>query len=87
MNETFSDSQKAILREILSNPLLELAMQSALSDVWKGLAGATTLEGAALAYKQMEGASGVLTKLYSMAELKRDFSVNPRKLKHTPAIP
>ena len=78
-----SNAQKEEVRSLLNNPLLQLALQNALADVWNGLQGASTLEGAALAYKQMEGATSVLSKLHSNVDIKKSFAVTPRRLKHT----
>lgn len=87
MSEAFSSNEKAELRSILENPTLQKAFQQALTDVWKDLGGAQTLEAAALAYKHQEGATAVLKRLHAFVEVRKDFTVNPRKLKHTTHIP
>jgi hypothetical protein len=76
------DGEKSALREALMHPSVQKAMDEALRAVWRKKRGAETLEGAAMAYNHQSGASDFLDELFALAELKMDFQVPMRKLKH-----
>jgi hypothetical protein len=68
---TFTEDQKADIRALLANPLLQQALQNALSDVLLAHSGASTVEAAALSYKVGEGAKLLVSQLYASADAKR----------------
>lgn len=82
----FTDTQKADLRELLANPLLQIALQNALADVLSANSGETTIEGAAMAYKVQEGARNVISSLFSSADSKPVQTSGHRRLKPEPPI-
>lgn len=82
----FTDAQKASLREILAQPLLQQALQNALSDVLVANSGATSIEGAAMAYKAQEGARNVISTLFAIADTQPVVTNTHRRLKPEPPI-
>lgn len=82
MDNPFSPEQKAELRTLLGNPLIQQALQHALSCAWDASGSPSTLEGAAMAFKQMEGAQTAITTLYKLGDLKKSFSISSPRLKH-----
>jgi len=82
----FTDDQKASLRDILAQPLLQIALQNALADVLAANSGADTIEGAAMAYKVQEGARNVISTLFASADTKPVVTNTHRRLKPEPPI-
>jgi hypothetical protein len=83
MSLQLSDTEKAELRGALSSHVFRKALDEALCVVFRKKRGAETLEAAAMAYNHQSGAMDVLDELFSLAEIKEDLSIKPRKLKHT----
>jgi len=83
MSLQLSDLEKSELRGALTSQAFRKALDEALCVVFRKKRGAETLEAAAMAYNHQSGAMDVLDELFSLAELKADNSVKPRKLKHT----
>ena len=82
----FTEDQKVDLRQMLANPLLQLALQNALSDTLGAYSGASTVEAAAMAYKAQEGARMVISTLFSNADTKPVQTTTHRRLKPEPPI-
>lgn len=79
-----SEYEKDSLKQLLENPILKKAMDAALVEIWRKRRGVDTLEASAMAFNYFSGASEVLVELHALADVKKeDFSVGPRKLKHT----
>ena len=77
----FTEDQKADLRATLANPLLQQALQNALTDVLVAHSGASTVESAALSYKVGEGAKLLISQLYATADAKREPEASHRRFR------
>lgn len=69
MTHTLSKTEQVELQALLRQPVVRKAIVEALGLIQNEKANATTLEGAAMAYNYNEGASGLVSKLYWMAEI------------------
>lgn len=67
---------------MLGNALFRTALDEALKEVWRKKRGAESLEAAAMAYNHQSGACDLLDELFALANLKENFSIPLRKLKH-----
>ena len=66
-----TEIEREELRQLLSQPLIQKALQLALSDVLVSYSGASTMESAALSYKAEEGARALVSTLFSIADIKK----------------
>lgn len=69
MTHTLSKTEQADLMAALRQPVVRKALAEALGIIQSEKSGASTLESAAMAYNHLEGASGLVGKLYAMAEI------------------
>lgn len=83
MSQKLGEKEQSDLRSILENLLFRKALDLALKEVWRKKRGAESLEAAAMAYNHQSGACDLLDELFSLAEMKENFAVPLRKLKHT----
>lgn len=77
--DPITDAQKAELRSLLSNPVLQQAFSQALWQMWEGLPPNITMETAALSHSVMVGAQGILHKLHEQADVRKTFVPSVRK--------
>jgi hypothetical protein len=78
---TFTEDQKSDIRALLATPLLQQALQNALSDVLTGTYGESSMEGAAMAYKKAEGAREIISQLYTNVDVKTTAAATHRRFK------
>lgn len=78
--EPITDAQKAELRSLLSNPVLQQAFSQATAEVWDQLKATPTVEAAALNHKIMEGAIEVLNIIHQQAGVKKTFVPQARRV-------
>ena len=77
--DPITDAQKAELRSLLLNPVLQQAFTQATAEIWDQLKAAPTVEAAALNHKIMEGAIGVLNIIHQQADVKKAFVPQARR--------
>lgn len=82
----FTEPEKTELRAVLNTPLMQKALQTALSDVLATTYGATTSESAALAYKVAEGARMLVSQLFANVDVKAVQASAHRRFKSEPTI-
>ena len=78
MTHTLSKDEQAALAEVLRQPVIRKALSEALGLIQMEKANAGALEAAAMAYNFNEGASGMISKLFWMADIKEAPTPTPR---------
>lgn len=81
MSHTLSKEEQAELNAMLESRVMRKALSDALAAVQSERRGATTLEACAMHYNHLEGASGLVSKLYAMSDIAKEVTVSPRRLR------
>ena len=76
-----NDDEKRELARHLESSVVRKAIGEALHALWRAKRGLETLEASAMAFNYHSGACDVLEALYGLADIPKDFAMNPRKLR------